>query len=202
MSLLTVSQAAALCSALPIPAPLVLLTARFINPVPKIARVERNRRAYSALVLSNHRACSFGSLSFHGTPTYASGRRRDKAMRLCDVQGCCDYDPYDSWVVSTHDDPFEREFIVCGNCAPSLWDIAIEEDSVALGRTVGPKYDGILGPGLTDVNLNCIPKDLRGREIHEFCEFQPHEMMMIDSRDRFYEHGEHPLRPYGRGRWR
>lgn len=200
MSLLTVSQAAALRSALPfIPASRVLLAARFINPVPKSVRVERNRRAYSALARRNHRALSFGSLSFYGTPTYASGRRRDKAMRLCDVKGCCDYDPYDSWVVSTHDDPFKREFIVCGNCAQYLWDT---EEPVILGCTIGPKYDANCPERVADINLNCVPKDLRGREIHEFCEFHPCEMMMVDSPDRFYEHGEHPLRPYGRGQWR
>lgn len=199
MSQLTVSQAAALRSALPfIPASRVLLAARFINPVPKSVRDERNRRAYSALARRNRGALSFGSLSFYGTPTYASGRR-DKAMRLCDVKGCCDYDPYNSWVVSTHNDPFEREFIVCGNCVQDLWDT---EDSVILGRTFGPKYDANWPEQVADINLNCVPKDLRGREIYEFCEFQPHEMMMIDSRDRFYEHGEHPLRPCGRGRWR
>lgn len=204
MSLLTVSQAAALRSALPlIQASGVLLAVRFFNPVPKSVRIKRNRRAYSELARRNRGALRFGSLSFYGRPTYASGRRRDKAMRLCDVKSCCDYGSYDSWVVSTHDDPFKREFIVCGNCAQYLWDT---EDPVVfmeiLGCTIGPKYDANSPERVADINLNCVPKDLRGREIYEFCQFQPCEMMMIDSPDRFYEHGEHPLRPCGRGRWR
>ena len=182
---LPVDQAAALRSALPhyLPASVVLGAARFLNP-PRRKRLQNRRRAFSALCRRNHAALRFGALRFHQRPTFASGRRRDKEMRLCDVVGCRDYDPHGRWVMSSHSDPFEREFVACGNCSEELWSAV---DAENLGRTIGPVR--AYGP---DVMAACVPADLRGRDMYDFCEIMPADLMSDDP-DRFYIHGERAL---------
>lgn len=194
--MLTSTQAVAVRSALPnLPPSCVLRIVRCLNPIPRRERLRRRKRAFSALRRNNHKALRLGNLHFHQRPTYASGRRRDKMMRLCDVIGCRDYAPWNRYVTALHSDPFGREFVVCGNCSDELRRVA---DSELLGRTIGPAC--IAGLGAPTDRLSCIPADLRGRQVSEFRDFHP-TFMASDDPNRFYVKGEYPLRPYDGNVW-
>ena len=199
MLLLTAEQATVLLWTLllqSLPPSCVLHVIRFHNPEPRKVRLRLLRRAWDGLCCSA--ALRIGPLRFDQYPTFAEGLRRVKENRLCDVTDCYRTNEPVS-VVSHHQDPFKREFLMCDKCYETLMCYG-GLDSALPGRTIGPVR--IDGGG--DQTVTCVPRDIppTHRWFEHYTEFDPAEMADADDDRRYYVHGAHPRKYCGGNVWR